>query len=95
MAFAIINRFKGGTKEQYDAVVEQVHPPGSLPEGQSIHIAGSIDDGWVVVAVWDSRETWERFLADTLMPGLQAAGDRGFPDPPEVTEIDVEVLLQG
>jgi len=29
--------------------------------------------------VWDSRESYERFRDETLMPGLQALGDAGLP----------------
>jgi hypothetical protein len=31
MAYVIVNDFDGGTRQQYDAVVEVVHPPGGLP----------------------------------------------------------------
>jgi crotonobetainyl-CoA:carnitine CoA-transferase CaiB-like acyl-CoA transferase len=71
MAFGSVHRFPGGTKEQYEAALAQVHPPdGSLPEGQTYHIAGATDDGWIVIALFDSEESWERYRDQTLMPGL-------------------------
>ena len=40
MAYAIVHKFKGGTKEQYEASLAAVHPGGGLPEGQIFHTAG-------------------------------------------------------
>jgi hypothetical protein len=91
MAYVIVNDFDGGTREQYDATVNVVHPPGGLPAGQSQHYAGPSATGWVVVAVWDSEEAWETFRDETLLPGLQGLGESGLPGPPKVTEFDVEV----
>ena len=92
MAYGIVHTFSGGTKEQYEAAVARVHPQDGLPDGQIIHIAGHTDDGWIVIAVHESRESWERFREDTLLPGLQDLGDEGFSGPPEETTIEVEVL---
>lgn len=90
MAFGIVHRFAGGTKEQYEAVRAKVHPPdGSLPEGQTHHIAGATDDGWIVIAIHDSAESWERFRDQTLLPGLQQLGGAGFAGPPEETAFQV------
>jgi hypothetical protein len=84
MAFGIVHRFAGGTQEQYERALSAVHPPdGSLPEGQTFHIAGPTDDGWIVIALHDSRESWERFRDETLMPGLERLGDEGLPGPPD------------
>lgn len=95
MAFGITHHFKGGKKEHYDAAVDVVHPPGGLPEGQTYHFAGETDDGFIVVAVWDSEESWSRFRDDTLMPGLQGLGEDGFPGPPEETTFEVHNAQQG
>lgn len=89
MAYGITHKFKGGTKEQYDAAIPVVHPEG-LPEGQIHHFAGPTSDGWIVVAIHDSKESWERFRDETLLPGLQEVGDKGLPGPPEETTFEVE-----
>jgi hypothetical protein len=91
MAFGITHKFKGGTKEQYDAAVAAVHPPGALPDGQIHHFAGETPDGWIVVAIHDSKESWERFRDETLLPGLQELGEKGLPGPPEETTFEVTV----
>jgi hypothetical protein len=88
--FGIVHRFPGGTKGQYEAGLAQVHPAGgSLPEGQTYHAARATDGGWIVVALWDSHESWERFRDQTLMPGLQSLGDAGFPSPPQETTFEI------
>ena len=62
MSFGVVHKFAGGTKEQYEASVAAVHPAdGSLPKGQTFHAAGPSDSGWTIVAIHDSKETWESF----------------------------------
>jgi hypothetical protein len=93
--FGIVHRFPGGTKDQYEAGIGRVHPAdGSLPDGQTYHAAGATDDGWIVVALWDSRDSYEHFRDETLMPGLQALGDAAFPTPPQSTEFEIHTEKQ-
>lgn len=89
MAYAIIHQFSGGTQAQYEATVAVVHPDGGLPAGQTYHAAGPSADGWTVVAVHDSRASWERFRDDTLLPALAAGIEGGFAAPPQETSFDV------
>ena len=90
MAYAIIHRFKGGTKEQYEASLAAVHPKGGLPKGQIYHTAGpSVDGYWTIVAVHESRESWERFRDDILIPALKKGVKGGFTAPPEETAFEV------
>ena len=46
-----------------------------------------------IAAVHPSRESWERFRDDILMPRMQLGIDGGFPTPPVETAIDVQHLL--
>jgi heme-degrading monooxygenase HmoA len=93
--FGIVHRFPGGTADQYDASVAEVHPADGLPEGQTYHAAGRTDDGWIVVALWDSQESWERFRDGTLLPGFERLGDQGLPGPPQETTFEMHNELQG
>jgi heme-degrading monooxygenase HmoA len=96
MAYGIVHRFAGGTEDQYRAVLAAVHPSdGSLPDGQVFHAAGPSDDGWVVVAVHESRESWEDFRDGTLMPRLQAGVEGGFEGPPQETAFEVSNQQSG
>jgi hypothetical protein len=96
MAYGIVHHFPGGTEEQYRASIAAVHPNGGsdLPEGQIFHAAGPSDGGWTIVAVHDSRESWERFRDQTLMPTLQQGIEGGFPGAPQETAIDIKNLQQ-
>ena len=90
MAYGVVHQFPGGTEDQYKASVAAVHPSdGSLPAGQTLHIAGPTADGWLIVAVHDSKQSWEQFRDNTLMPRMQAGIDGGFAAPPEETGFEV------
>ena len=91
MAYGIIHYFPGGTKEQYEASIAAVHPSrNSLPKGQIFHVAGPSAGGWTVVAVHDSKESWERFRDDILMPQLKKGIKGGLTAPPQA----IGILLQ-
>lgn len=93
MAYGVVHHFPGGTKEQYVASIGAVHPGGGgLPEGQVSHLAGPSADGWTIVAIHDSQQSWERFRDGILMPKMQAGIDGGFAAPPQ--EITFEVDTQ-
>jgi hypothetical protein len=90
MAYAIVHNFPGGTKEQYEASIAAVHPTGGgLPEGQIFHSAGPSAGGWTIVAVHDSKESWERFRDGILMPRMQKGIKGGFTTPPQETAFEV------
>lgn len=93
MAFGIVHHFPGGTREQYGASLAAVHPSdGSLPDGQIFHAAGSSNGGWTIIAVHDSKESWERFRDGILMPRMQQGIEGGFATPPQETEIDLQTV---
>ena len=90
MAYAIVHHFPGGTKEQYEASIAAVHPSrDSLPKGQIYHAAGPSAGGWTIVAVNDSKETWEKFRDDMLLPHMQQGIKGGFTTPPQETAFEV------
>jgi len=94
MAYGVVHHFPGGTKENYEASIAAVHPgPGRLPEGQIFHAAGPSAEGWTIMAVHESKESWERFRDNVLGPRLQAGIVGGFPTPPQETAVDVDTLM--
>jgi hypothetical protein len=94
MAYGIVHYFPGGTKEQYEASIAAVHPSrDSLPKGQIFHAAGASAGGWTIVAVHDSKESWEAFRNGILMPRLQGITG-GFTTPPQESTFDVHHLLK-
>ena len=88
MAYGIVHHFPGGTKENYDAARASVHPADGLPDGQIFHAAGPSPGGWTVMAVHESKASWEKFRDDVLLPRL-ATLQGGFPSPPQETVIDI------
>ncbi|MFJ6416201.1 hypothetical protein [Paeniglutamicibacter sp. NPDC091659] len=92
--YGVVHFFPGGTKEQYDVSVAAVHPAdGSLPEGQIFHAGGASAGGWTIMAVHDSKESWEKFRDDTLLPRLKEGIEGGFTTPPEETTIDLYKVM--
>jgi hypothetical protein len=95
MAYGVVHRFAGGTKEQYDASIAAVHPEGGgLPKGQQFHAAGPSAEGWTIVAIHDSQESWEEFRDNTLMPRMAAGIPGGFAGPPEETAFTVDTEVR-
>ena len=88
MAYLISHHFAGGTQEQYEAILGEVHPGGKLPAGQTYHVAGPTDGGWLIAAVWNSKEDYDRFVSEKLEPALGHVSG-GFSGPPEMREAQV------
>jgi hypothetical protein len=89
MAYGIVHTFAGGTEDQYAASIAAVHPANGLPEGQVFHAAGPSPDGWTIVAIHDSKESWERFRDGILIPTMQKGIDGGFDAPPQEQTFEV------
>ncbi len=93
-AYGIVHFFPEGTKEQYEAAIAAVHPgEGRMPAGQIFHAAGASPGGWTVMAVHESKESWEQFRDSILMPRFQEGIEGGFTSMPEETVVDVYKLL--
>ena len=93
MAYAIVHHFPGGTKEQYEASLKAVHPAnGVLPKGQIFHAAGASAGGWTIIAVHETKESWERFRDGVLRPAMGKGIAGGFGAPPKETEFAVHNL---
>lgn len=93
-AYGVVHFFPGGTKEQYEASIAAVHPgEGQMPEGQVFHAAGASAGGWTIMAVHDSKESWETFRNEILIPRMQAGIEGGFTVQPEETVIDLYKVM--
>ena len=93
MAYAVVHNFPGGTKEQYEASISAVHPSRHvLPKGQIYHAAGPSAGGWTIVAVHESKQSWEEFRDGILMPKMQQGIKGGFATPPQETTFEVQNL---
>lgn len=94
MAIAVDLNFPGATADQYDATVKVIgHGPAGTPHvgGALFHVAMVTSDGVRVIDVWDSREQFESFSQDKIVPALQQTGMPA----PEIQFIDVHSYLVG
>jgi len=75
------------TQERYEESVRKLtgggnrlESPADWPvEGLLVHIAGEGENGFRVVDVWESEDSFRRF-GETLMPILQEIGVEGQPE---------------
>ncbi len=74
MAYLMTHFWPGGTEEQYRSMLAAVHPAEGLPEGQTVHVAGPTEGGYLISVLWDSKEDSERFMNGTLLPALPVDG---------------------
>ena len=93
MAYGVVHQFPGGTSEQYEASIAAVHPADGLPDGQIFHAAGPSSDGWTIVAIHESRESWEAFRDNVLMPRMQQGIEGGFTSSPVETTFPVHTQV--
>ena len=92
--YGVVHFFPGGTQTQYEASIGAVHPgEGLLPAGQVFHAAGPSAGGWTILAVHDSKQSWEVFRDQTLLPRMQAGIVGGFASPPTETVIDLYKVI--
>jgi len=61
-------------KERYEAARKQVNWDTEKAEGGIFHVSWWEDDGMHILDVWESREDFERFVGERLMPGIAAIG---------------------
>jgi len=87
MAYFLTHFWPGGTEENYLAEVAALHPANALPEGQIYHVAGPTEGGFLIVAVWDTKEHEEQFVDGILLPAQPVEG--GFPNPVVAREAEV------
>jgi hypothetical protein len=70
-ARAFVFEFAEVGEQEYEAVMEAVGP---APRGRLFHCAGPAEEGWMVVEVWDSQESFDAFLTERLLPVVRKIG---------------------
>ena len=93
MAVGILFEGGGFTKEQYEQLNEQMFgtpQPDIAIEGLIVHTAGQAETGFRIFDVWESRQAFERFMEEQLMPAAEALGiPQGEGPGPQIYELDV------
>ena len=79
--------FDADTFHRVDAEVSAA----GLPSGGVYHVNGPLPDGgWIVADGWISREARDRFIAERVMPVMQARGA----GPPMIEDLEVHNTLE-
>ena len=88
MAVAVQMDFSGATLDQYDEVVKKMGltPRGPGAPGGISHWVDKTDDGLRIVDVWETKEQFERFAQEQIVPYAREAG---FPGEPELRFYEV------
>lgn len=91
MAVAIMMDFPGGTLDQYDEVIAKMGfaPGGAGAPGALSHWVTATDTGIRVTDVWQTREQFDKFAAESIGPISAEVGVA----PPEMTFFDVHNYL--
>ena len=55
--------------------------------------AGPAPDGWQILQVWESRETMDAWVEAHLGPAFAHAGSRGYPAPPQITDVELTEVI--
>jgi hypothetical protein len=87
MAFMRLAFFPNGSEDHWEAVVAEV---GDVlpPVARRAFAAGPAEGGWQVMQLWDSRADLEQFNDEVFLPAILRLGERGFPQPPTIRDVD-------
>jgi hypothetical protein len=88
MAVGIRAKLPGVTQEQWDAMDRQID--SEPPPGLIFHASGPIEGGWGVLDFWESRELFDRFIAERVAPVMAASGA----SPPDIRQFPVYEYLR-
>ena len=91
MAWGFITEFPFPA-EEYDRLDREVGPN---PEGLIVHIAAKSGDGMKIIDVWESKEAYDRFEQEMLMPAMGRIGLATPDRPPPRDEFEVHNMRRG
>ena|SRR5436190_18584918 len=82
---------EGVGTQMYDGVNAEMNLANDLPEGLLFHWAGDVDGKWTITDVWETREAYDRFQDERLLPAIQKVSgmDPNSGPRPTVTEFAV------
>ena len=94
MPVAVIQEWSQGGDDttNYDAIQAKLTAAEDPPDGFLLHTAGATGDGgFRIFEVWESRDDFDRFVEERLMPVVREVGGGG--DPPTVTSYPLHAFL--
>jgi hypothetical protein len=94
MAWACMHTIEGGHLAEYDKVNAEMGDIGP-PDGLIVHVACPIENGFRLIDVWESREQYERFRDEHIIPAMRRVFG-GDPSAPQVFEpMEVHRIVRG
>jgi hypothetical protein len=87
MPYLLTHFWPGGTEEQYDVTLAAVTEAAGGSRPELLHAAGPTEGGYLIVAIYDSKETADAFVRDTIMSIMPIDG--GLVGPPEQRTAEV------
>lgn len=92
MAVAVEANFPGATTDQYDEAIKVMGlTSGGQHPGALFHWVTKTDSGVRVTDVWESKEDFERFAQEQILPVSEQVG---LPEP-EISYHDVHAYMVG
>jgi hypothetical protein len=96
MAVGMLLAGEGVTRETYVALTETMfgnYPmtEDQSPEGLIVHTAGESPMGFYIYDIWESKEAFQKFAEEQLMPAAEASGG----DAIEPVFYEIEAIVQG
>jgi hypothetical protein len=79
MATVMLMHWPEVSLDQYEQARKEINWEGNVPKGAKFHVAWMAKDGFRVLDIWESREDFEKFVQERLMPGVQKIGIKGEP----------------
>jgi len=81
MSYLLTHFWPGGTEEQYRATLAAVTEAAGGHRPELIHVAGPTEGGFLIAAVYDSKETADAFVRDSIVSIMPIEG--GLAGPPQ------------
>jgi hypothetical protein len=78
MSYAFVQDIAASWHDYRRVSVPALEP---VPAGLILHVAGPTDEGFRIIAVWESESAWERFRSERLAPAIACFGGPARPEP--------------
>jgi hypothetical protein len=78
MSYAFVQDVSASWEQYKQVTAALLEPP---PAGLILHVAGPTEEGFRIIALWESESSWQRFQAERLAPAIAALGGPARPQP--------------
>ncbi len=92
MAYLLTHFWPGGTEEQYHATLAAAAKAAGGAPPETVHAAGPTEGGFLIAAVYESKEACDGFVQETLLPLMPIEG--GLVGPPEQRGAEIVNFVQ-